>query len=140
MGTTRKLTVSGYFKNLVTIAAFIGEAAVQAGLNNKAVYAIQMAIDEACANIIEHAYGGEGKGKIQLTCDIQADGLKVTIIDQGKNSFDPTQVPQLNTQAPLSERQGRGMGLFYIHKLVDRVEYKLNTVQGNQLTLFKRKE
>jgi anti-sigma regulatory factor (Ser/Thr protein kinase) len=134
------LTISGYFKELAIIAEFVGQAAVQAGLDSKAVYAIQMATDEACTNIIEHAYGGEGKGQVQLRCEIQKDGLKVIIIDQGTNSFDPTQVPQLDIQAPLSERQRRGMGLFYIHKLVDQVQYELNTPQGNQLTLFKRKE
>jgi anti-sigma regulatory factor (Ser/Thr protein kinase) len=134
------LTISGYFKELAIIAEFVGQAAVRAGLDSKAVYAIQMATDEACTNIIEHAYGGEGKGQIQLRCEIQKDGLKVIITDQGTNSFDPTQVPQLDIQAPLSERQRRGMGLFYIHKLVDQVQYELNTPQGNQLTLFKRKE
>jgi serine/threonine-protein kinase RsbW len=116
------------------------KAAHLAGLNDKATYAIQMATDEACTNIIEHAYGGEGEGQIRLACHIQAEGLQVVITDQGAISFDPSQTPQLDTRTPLSERKRRGMGLFFIHKLVDRVEYKLNTPEGNKLTLFKRKE
>jgi serine/threonine-protein kinase RsbW len=138
MSSTHKLTVTGYFNNLARIADFINKVTVQAGLDDQASYAVQMAVDEACANIIEHAYGGEGKGKIQLNCQIQKEGLQVTIFDQG-TPFDPEQVPPLNTQAPLAERDRRGMGLFFIYKLMDRVEYKFNTPQGNQLILFKRR-
>ena len=138
MTSLEKLTVSGYFKNLANIADFIGQAARQAELDDKAVYAIQMAVDEACANIIEHAYGGEGKGQIQLMYTVKDDGLQVTIIDQG-SSFDPAQMPKLDTTAPLSERTRRGMGLFFIHNLVDSVDYTFNTPQGNQLVLFKSK-
>ena len=136
MPSTNILTVSGRFKNLARIAAFIDEAAQRAGLNDKAVYAVQMAVDEACSNIIEHAYGGEGNGQIQLTCRSTAAGLQVTIFDQG-NPFDPLRIPRLNTAAPLSERKRRGMGLFFIYNLVDRVDYTFNTPQGNRLVLFK---
>jgi serine/threonine-protein kinase RsbW len=138
MSSTQKLTVTGDFSNLVQIADFVSQAATQAGLDDRACYAVQTAVDEACTNIIEHAYGGEGKGKIQLSCQIQAEGLLVTIFDQGI-PFDPEQVPELDTKAPLAERSRRGMGLFFIHKLMDRVEYKFNTSKGNQLILFKRR-
>jgi serine/threonine-protein kinase RsbW len=138
MSSKHKLTVTGDFNNLARIADFINEIAVQAGLDDKACYAVQMAVDEACTNVIEHAYGGEGKGKIQLDCQIQAEGLQVTIIDRGA-PFDPEQIPPLNTKAPITERSRRGMGVFFIHKLMDRVEYKFNTSQGNQLILFKRR-
>ena len=138
MSSTQKLTVTGYYSNLAQIADFVTQAATQAGLDDKACYAVQMAVDEACANIIEHAYGGEGEGKIQLNCQVQAEGLQVTIFDQGI-PFDPEQIPELDTNAPLAERNRRGMGLFFIYKLMDRVEYRSNTPKGNQLILFKRR-
>ena len=133
-----QLTVSGHFENLAKIGDFIGQAAVQAGLGERATYAIQLAVDEACTNIIEHAYGGEGRGQIQLTCRPLEEGLQVIIYDQG-TPFDPAQVPELDTQAPLSERSSRGMGLFLIRKLADRLEFKFGTPKGNQLILFKRR-
>lgn len=138
MSSTHKLTVTGYFSNLAQIADFVTQAATQAGLDDKACYAVQMAVDEACTNIIEHAYGGEGEGKIQLNCQVQAEGLQVTIFDQG-TPFDPEQIPELDTNAPIAERRRRGMGLFFIYKLMDRVEYKSNTPKGNQLILFKHR-
>jgi serine/threonine-protein kinase RsbW len=133
------LYVSGHYKNLSKISEFIGQAAVVAGLNERAKYAIQMAVDEACTNIIDHGYGGEGLGSIHLTYNIQEDGLQVNIYDHGK-SFDPSKVPKLNTQAPLSERKPGGMGLYFIHHLADTVEFEFGTSKGNRLTLYKRRE
>jgi serine/threonine-protein kinase RsbW len=139
MAAKNELTVAGNFENLARIGEFVEQAATQAGLDDRGVYAIQMAVDEACTNIIEHAYGGEGKGQIRLTCAAKKDGLHVVIYDKGI-PFDPTQVPELNTQAPLEERPLGGMGLFFIRNLIDRVEFKFGTPQGNQLILFKRRE
>lgn len=139
MTSKNELTVSGDFENLSKICEFVEQAAFQAGLDDRGVYAIEMAVDEACTNIIEHAYGGEGKGDIRLTCQIQKEGLQVVIYDQGA-PFDPSQVPQFDPQTPLEERSPGGMGLFFMHNLVDRVEFKFGTPQGNQLILFKRRE
>ncbi len=133
-----QLTVSGYFENLAKIGDFIGQASAQAELGDRAAYALQMAVDEACTNIIEHAYGGQGRGQIHLTYHIRKDGLQVIIYDQG-TPFDPSQIPKLDTQAPLPERSSRGMGLFFIRKLVDSFEFKFGTPAGNQLILFKRR-
>ncbi|MDX1522611.1 MAG: ATP-binding protein [Anaerolineae bacterium] len=136
--STYELTVAGYFKSLAKIAEFVETVAARSGLNDRAAYAIQMAVDEACTNIIEHAYGGEGDNPIRLVCDVQADGLWVSIYDQGQ-PFDSAGIPEVDTTAPLHERPSGGMGMFFIKKLTDTVEYKLGTPQGNQLLLFKRK-
>ncbi len=139
MASKQKLTVAGNFENLAKIGAFVKQAAVQAGLDDRGIYAIHMAVDEACTNIIEHAYGGEGRGEIHLTCAAKKDGLQVIIYDQGA-AFDPNQVPELDTQAPLQAREPGGMGLFFIRNLVDQAEFKFGTSRGNQLILFKRRE
>jgi serine/threonine-protein kinase RsbW len=134
-----QLIVAGYLKNLTKVSQFIGQAADRAGLDERATYAVKMAVDEACTNIIQHAYGGEGRGQIQLVCETQAEGLQVTICDQGR-PFEPSQVPELDRQAPLPERQPGGMGVFFIRNLMDTVEFRFGTPQGNQLILFKRRE
>jgi serine/threonine-protein kinase RsbW len=134
-----QLTIRGYFKNLARIGEFVGEAARRAGLDDRAVYAVKMAVDEACTNIIEHAYGGEGRGQIRLIYQIQGDGLQIVIYDHGK-PFSPTNVPEFDIAAPLEARQSGGMGMFFIRSLMDQVEFKFGTPAGNQLTLFKRRE
>jgi anti-sigma regulatory factor (Ser/Thr protein kinase) len=138
MAAKNEFVVAGDFENLAKIAEFVSGATRQAGLEERAAYALQMAVDEACTNIIQHAYGGEGKGQIRLTYQLRQDGLEIVIYDQG-GSFDPAQVPELDTQAPLETRPRGGMGLFFIRRLVDKVEFKFGTRQGNQLILFKRR-
>ncbi len=138
MASENELVVPGYFENLTVISDFIVQAAAGAGLDERAVYAVQMAVDEACTNIIQHAYGGEGRGSIRLVYHVQPDGFQVTIYDQGK-PFDPAQVPQFNPTLPLDQRPKGGMGLFLIRRSVDRVEFKFGTPDGNQLLLFKQR-
>ena len=55
------------FEYLDPIRDFAAEAARQACMDEKDVYNVQLATDEAASNIIEHAYGGEGRG-VGRTC------------------------------------------------------------------------
>ena len=49
-------TFSGNFANLGNIRNFYAKAAVEAGLDDKSIYEVQLAVDEAASNIIDHAY------------------------------------------------------------------------------------
>jgi serine/threonine-protein kinase RsbW len=55
MALKNELTVAGNFENLARISDFIEQAAAGAGLDERSIYAMQMAVDEACTNIIELA-------------------------------------------------------------------------------------
>lgn len=129
---------AGRYDSLNEIHEFVAEAAQAAGLDSPGIYAMQLAVDEACCNIIDHAYGGEGLGTIDCQADIRNDGLLVTIVDYGK-SFDPNKVPPPEIGKPLKEVKPRGVGLYLIKKMVDKIEYHSSTAQGNVMRLFKRK-
>jgi len=60
----------GKYSNLEKISDFVAKNAQSAGLNEQDVYSVQLAVDEACANIIEHGYEGENKGDIECVCEI----------------------------------------------------------------------
>lgn len=109
-----------------------------AGLDDEAVYAVELSVDEACTNIIEHAYGGEGKGEIEITCEITRSGLVVTVHDHGK-SFDPASVPLPNAHVPLEELKVRGVGLFLMKKMMDEVTFDFAAERGNFLKMVKKK-
>lgn len=129
---------AGRYDSLNEIREFIAEAAQEAGLDPQGVYAMQLAVDEACCNIIDHAYGGEDRGLIDCQVDVRSDGLMVTLIDQGR-SFDPAKIPPPEIGKPLKEVKPRGVGLFLIKKMVDKLEYHASTGQGNVMHLFKHK-
>lgn len=128
----------GRFESLAAIGLFIRQQAQQSGLDEKAVYQVEMAVDEACSNIIEHAYGESSQGDILLTCSNNDEGIIVVLRDTGI-SFDPETVKKPERTASLEERKSHGLGLFFIHEWMDKVQYKSTPGEGNTLTMFKRR-
>lgn len=139
MDILQTATFPGRFASLANISKFVARAARAAGLDERAVYAVQTAVDEACSNIIEHAYGGEGRGPIECTCRIDDDGLTVTLRDYGR-PFDPTGVPRPDIHASLEDRQEGGLGLYMMKQLMDEVRFGPPCDSSNVLTMVKRKE
>ena len=127
----------GRFESLGKISLFIKNAANKAGLDETQAYAVELAVDEACSNIIEHAYGGENIGDIHCTCVVNNDGLTVILFDTGK-SFNPDAVPPVDTTVGLEERSPGGAGVFLMRKVMDSVQYEF-TRKGNTLTMIKKK-
>jgi len=138
MDTSCTKTFPGRFDSLKDISEFARQAAEASGFDEDTVYQVQLAVDEACSNIIEHAYGGEGHGDIECTCRAEPSGLTVTLRDKGR-PFDPTSVPEPSLHTDLQDRQMGGLGVYLIRKLMDEVHFKC-TDSGNVLTLVKRKE
>lgn len=128
----------GRFDNLAAIGEFVSRAAEAAGLDDRAVYEVQMAVDEACSNIIEHAYGGEGHGPIECTCRVEDEGLTVVLYDQGRR-FDPSSVPAPDLSSRLEDRTGGGLGLYFMRQLMDEVRFEFTPDAGNRLTMVKRR-
>ncbi len=136
---SQSVTFPGRLESLAKISDFVVQAARAAGLNDEAVYAVDLAVDEACTNIIEHAYGGEGVGVIECTCVSFEDGMKIILHDQGR-SFNPTKIPAPNTKTRLKDLKSRGAGLFLIQKMMDEVRFEFTKEAGNYLTMIKYRE
>lgn len=134
--TSQSLTVEGKLTNLEIIAEFITKAAQKAGLDKEDVFAIQMAVDEACTNIVEHAYAHKS-GDIHLSYEVTPEAFAVTIQDHGQ-PFDPESVPSPSLKSDLSERPIGGLGLYFMHKLMDQVRFSFDPEKGNQVVMTKR--
>jgi len=125
-------------KNLMVISDFIASVAGELDLDEDQTFSVQMAVDEACANVIEHAYGGRADGMLRIACEVVNDEVVVTIHDHGR-PFDPRGVLRPDIAAPLEKRPEGGLGLFLMEKLMDSIEFKFNAVEGNVLTMRKGK-
>jgi anti-anti-sigma factor len=132
----RRLTVLGRYRYeaIPTVTHFVGEAAQAAGLDEEEVFHCQMAADEACTNIIEHAYG-EGVGDIEITCLVEDGKCTIHIVDYGK-PFDPDSVPPPKLTENLDDIKPGGIGLYLMRKVMDEVVFDF-TGPGNRLTLVK---
>lgn len=114
---------SAQFSNLELLREFVKEAAVECGLDDSAVYAAQLAADEAATNIIEHAYGGESLEQIECKCQVKEDRLIIQLRDCG-NPFEPNRIPNPDLEAELEDRDVGGLGLYFIRQLMDEVEFE----------------
>lgn len=130
-------TFPGQFKNLAALSEFIRKAAERGGFDEIQVYELQLAVDEAFSNIIEHAYGGEGEGEIECICMDSAGDMTIVLHDWGE-PFDPGSVPEPDFSVPLEELNSRGAGLVLIRKIMDKTEFRFSE-QGNFLIMTKHK-
>jgi anti-sigma regulatory factor (Ser/Thr protein kinase) len=131
------ITLRASFDVLDQVRTFVGETARRAGFNERDIYSIQLAADEAASNVIEHAYGGMTNGHFELGCEFQRDRLVITLLDHG-STFDPSKVEEPDLKADLADRKVGGLGIYLMRKLMDEVRYE-STRRGNLLTLIKRK-
>lgn len=131
-------TFPGRYECLARIDDFVLKAAAVTGFDEAALYQVQTAVDEACTNIIDHAYGGENKGEI--VCKVEADrsGITINLEDHGI-PFDPDSIEPPNTEWPLPRRREGGLGLYFIRSYMDVVHFEFSSENGNRLTMIKYK-
>lgn len=84
-------------------------------------YNVQLAIHEACTNIVDHAYSGQADGRIEIEVSLAGvpRQLAVDLYDDGR-PFEESQEPEPS----LDEPQTGGYGLFLMRELVDDVQYE----------------
>jgi anti-anti-sigma factor len=136
---TRDLTVVAQDTQLGRVRDFVVEVCESAGFSPREVSNTKLAVDEACTNIIKHAYDGyDQPGNITVIAEIGSGKVKFRLQDRGKHfDFSGVKDPDLD-QYVETGRKG-GFGVFLINRLMDGVEYH-TTDSGNELVLTKRSQ
>lgn len=130
------LDVLADLTKLAMIRGFVAEAGRELDLEEPVISDLQLAVDEACTNIVKHGYGGRG-GRIEITVEPVDEGIHVTIHDWGA-AFDPQKVPLPDLMAPLEQRPLGGLGLLLIQRVMDQVDFEFDEENGNRLIMLKR--
>src|SRR5688572_22699466 len=105
MISTRRLTRAAYLESLSDFREFIKKQfAGISGVTNEILYDVQLAVDEACSNIISHGYADLDPGSIILDLEVHPDKLVVTLTDFG-HSFEPSSAPVPDVNAPMEDRE-----------------------------------
>jgi serine/threonine-protein kinase RsbW len=131
------LQVPSSTENLALIREFVTTIGNQAGLLPAGVAQLELAVDEACANVMEHAYGRDMTKELSIRASIDGDTLEIAVIDTGK-SFDPSAVPQLELDKLIANRKSGGLGMRLMNALMDEVHYEMIPGKKNQLRMIKR--
>ncbi|HNR58947.1 MAG: ATP-binding protein [Methanothrix sp.] len=115
--------------DLSRIGDFILETVGRSGLDQRGIFHLMMAADEACTNIIKYS----GSDEIKIRCDLEDDRVVVEIRDRGF-AFNPLGAPAPKVDLPLQEREVGGLGIHFIRTLADGAEYRREG-EENVLTL-----
>jgi len=109
-----------------------------AGFDDEEVGKIQLAVDEACTNVVRHAYDPSVRDKkdIEITVEFDSEAFVVTVTDRGKG-FDPQAVPEPDMEHLRVEMRPGGLGIHLMKILMDKVEFSIQPYVRNQVRLTK---
>ncbi len=134
---TFTLQVPSSTENLALIREFVTTVGAQAGLAENEIGKLELAVDEACANVIEHAYGHDATKEVTVSANFDGDSITFVIEDVGKG-FDPAQIQQEELESLIAKRKDGGLGMRLIKTLMDEVQYEIGPGHKNELRMTKR--
>ncbi len=132
-----RLRLAATLENVPRAVDCVRESARAVGFDEQMQCRLQLATDEACANVVDHAYQGLEPGDMEVCCCLDGQTFIVRVRDWGRG-FDPGAVPDPKVTAPLQERTLGGLGLYLIYQVMDSVTFTFDPREGNVLTMKKR--
>jgi anti-sigma regulatory factor (Ser/Thr protein kinase) len=134
---TESLQLTGE-ASLTTIAGFVAEverACAKAGADTESCYAVKLAVEEVCLNVLKHGYGGV-PGPIGLAFTGDDQRLTVTITDSAP-PFSPENAPPPDLDSGWDARRIGGFGWHLVQSMMDSVEHRTTPTGGNEVTLIR---
>lgn len=127
-----EIKISSNPKYLKILRSTVYHLARVCGFSNKEGNALTVAVSEAAANIIKHAYKNEKDKPIFMSCRLLDDRLEIVLRDSGIK----TDVEKIKSRE-LEDVKPGGLGVHIIKSTMDVVIYDNSSKDGNQLTMAK---
>ena len=117
---------------LTVVRGTVGSLAAVIGWDESECRAITLAVDEALANVIRHAYHSRTDRVMELECRESADGLEIALFDDG-DAPDRSKICSREIDCD----QPGGLGTHIIKTVMDNVFYEVSP-GGNRLVASKK--
>ncbi len=136
---TASIEITAATSSLAEMRSFVEHFLLQAGVNGPTIRDVVLSADEACANLINHAFLGDDTQTIQITVCVSKMEISIEISDSAR-PFDPATVLSPNMDAYFAERRVGGLGITLMRQLMDTVTYTpaTDSTSYNTLVLTKR--
>lgn len=109
----------------------------KAEFSSTAVDDVELALDEALNNVIEHTYKYDARQRITFQLRLQKSNLRMVIKDHGP-AFDSAGLGKVDMEAYFKQKRQGGLGVALMLRLLDRVEFRHGKRRGNTLILEKK--
>jgi serine/threonine-protein kinase RsbW len=140
-----KMEIPGRMESIPRILCFLSEAMEYFGMDEDGVFDVNVAVDEACANIINYSCAltqscafdySCGSREIEVTASRRGGLFFITVANRGEY-FDPTRPVAPDISSDIDERKVGGLGVYLIQQLMDELRYEYKDGIGT-LTMGKR--
>ncbi len=131
------LNVPNTMEHLPVVLAFVRAMAGLAGFDRAGRDQVELAVEEAAANVIKHAFSPGQEASFEVACHRTSTALDIRIRDMGL-PFDPSLAPSYRPEAGLDEQTGKGLGSFLMARVMDEFAYVNLGPQGKETRLVKR--
>jgi serine/threonine-protein kinase RsbW len=118
------------------IRDFVKSIGLQSGMGDMDVARLELAVDEACANVMEHAYDADDTKEVSIRAIVDDASVQIEVIDSGKG-FDPAAVEQLKLEELVSAKRTGGLGMRLMKSFMDEVHYEMKPGVKNELKMVK---
>jgi serine/threonine-protein kinase RsbW len=138
---------------LSLVRRFISNVAFEMGFDTEEVSKIEISVDEACANVIDHAYEElrdtpsdqrpsrlEGDDPHPVMCvkiSIQNVGLTIQVSDRGQAKPDAYAKKEFSFDEYAAADRPRGLGIHIIKNFMDEVDVQFPEGKGTTLIMTK---
>lgn len=119
------IRVSNDLKELAVIAERVDEFCGLRDVPETVAYQVNVSLDELLTNTISYGYADGARHEIRIDLRIDGDKLLIRIEDDAKQ-FDLTDSDPVNvdTDSSLDDRTPGGLGIFFVHQMMDSVSYR----------------
>jgi anti-sigma regulatory factor (Ser/Thr protein kinase) len=119
-------------EQLKLIRELVRNTAAYSGLRAEQIDQVVMSVNEACMNIIQHAYHDQ-PGRIGLHISTQQNSFVVQLTDDAA-PLDPA----LIKPRPLDELRPGGLGVHFMQQAMDVVTYQAAPVGNGNILIMKK--
>jgi len=126
------ITIPSHPKYLSMVRAATVNMGKLYGMEDTVIEDVKLAVDEACSNVIKHAYRGDTSKKIVIKYKIMQNGFAVIIEDSGIKAH-----LKLIKGRNLDDVRPGGLGIHLIKRVFDVFKFDEKKKKGNRLILIK---
>ena len=102
------------------IFSFAGEFESDNGLEDSESYFLDLTLEELFTNLVRHAQGSDN---VDIELDLDGGLLTIRMTDRNTGPFDGNSLGEVDTEAPLMEREPGGLGIYLVKKMADSLDY-----------------
>lgn len=135
---TDRIACGAVLANLPALLALVATVCQREQIDASTCHDLRLIAEEACVNVMHHAYPAGQVGPLALEVRILREGgarrAVLTLEDQGR-PFDPLSAAPVDAGADVDARAPGGLGVHLIRQLSHRQHYQRHPVRGNVFTV-----